>query len=74
MKNPLKNIIQTILGPSEEDRRFHALLEGRSYGPEDDYWYYPVHKKSLTGVDIDEYNVLQYSDAASVIFDQIIVG
>ncbi len=38
------------------------LFEKRSYGPTDDYWYMPINKTTASGVNVDEYNALEYGD------------
>ncbi len=37
------------------------LLEKRSYGPLDDFWYYPASNPAISGVNVNEATALQYS-------------
>lgn len=49
--------------PNAEDMRFQLMLRGAAgYGPDQDYWFYPVIKDTAAGVKIDEYNALESGD------------
>lgn len=58
----LPTIVKSFIEQGQRDRKFRALVATGGYGPDSDYWYYPVSRPAINGVEISEYNALQIAD------------